>query len=377
MKRIEIRGIIVPSSLDMKWAEDYIDKGLLTPESRVRKALAEAGDDVELYINSQGGSVFSGNELVNALKQFKATGKKLEITVGAIAASMAANIIAMAGANKVRAHSNSKFMFHGATGLTWAGSEGHKDSSELLASINADVVSSLAALPNADKTKIEGWFAEGREGWLSAKQALDIGLISEIIDAPAEALKAIPKAEAEKMLEGGLDIAAFDFQEPKAEEPKAEEQKAEEPTPPTPPAGFVPAAELEAVNARLSGLQSAKDKEIAALKTEHAAAVADLTARVTDFEAKLATATKDLGKANADLSAEAAAHATTKATLAQTGEQLAAAKAKHAALVGGVLKHEESFQSWADAEKELGYAQARKSYPELYAAFMSQSKKGN
>ena len=364
MKRIEIRGIIVPSSLDMKWAEDYIDKGLLTPESRVRKALAEAGEDVELYINSQGGSVFSGNELVNALKQFKASGKKLEITVGAMAASMAANIIAMAGADKVRAHSNSKFMFHGATGITWAGSEGHKDSAELLASINADVIASLKALPNADKTKIEGWFAEGREGWLSAQQALDMGLISEIIDAPAEALKAIPKAEAEKMLEGGLDIAAFDFKEPKAEEP-------------TPPTGFVPAAELEAVNARLAGLQSAKDKEIAALKTEHAAAVADLTARITDFEAKLETAVTDLGKAQAALSAEAAAHETTKATLAQTGEQLTAAKAKHAALVGGVLKHEESFQSWADAEASLGYAQARKSHPELYAAFMSNSKKGN
>lgn len=364
MKRIEIRGIIVPSSLDMKWAEDYINKGLLTPESRVRKALAEAGEDVELYINSQGGSVFSGNELVNALKQFKASGKKLEITVGAMAASMAANIVAMAGADKVRAHSNSKFMFHGATGITWAGSEGHKDSAELLASINADVIASLAALPNADKTKIEGWFAEGREGWLSAQQALDMGLISEIIDSAASPLSTIPEAEAEKLLEGGIDIAAFSFKEPKAEEP-------------TPPTGFVPAAELEAVNARLAGLQSAKDKEIAALKTEHAAAVADLTARITDFEAKLETMTTELGKAQAALSAEAAAHETTKATLAQTGEQLTAAKAKHAALVGGVLKHDESFQSWADAEASLGYAQARKSYPELYAAFMSQSKKGN
>ena len=58
MKRIEIRGIIVPSSLDMKWAEDYINKGLLTPESRIRKALADAGDDVELYINSRAAASF-------------------------------------------------------------------------------------------------------------------------------------------------------------------------------------------------------------------------------------------------------------------------------------------------------------------------------
>jgi ATP-dependent protease ClpP protease subunit len=337
MKRIEIRGIIVPSSLDMAWAKDYIDKGLLTPESRVRKALAEAGDDVDLYINSQGGSVFSGNELVNALKQFKATGKKLEITVGAMAASMAANIIAMSGADKVRAHSNSKIMFHGASTITWAGSEAHADTAGLLASINSDVIASLTALPKADKNQITGWFAEGREGWLSAKQALDMGLISEIIDSPAAGLVEIPKAEADKLLEGGLDVAAFAFSEPQAGTP---------PAPPagTPPAGFVAVSELEALTARLAGLQSAKDKEIAALKTEHATALkakddalAAATASITDFEAKLATATADLGKVTASLSAEVTAHATTKATLATTGEQLTAAKAQHKALVGGVL----------------------------------------
>jgi ATP-dependent protease ClpP protease subunit len=358
MKRIEIRGIIVPSSLDMKWAEEYIGKGLITPESRVRKALAEAGDDVSLYINSQGGSVFSGNELVNAFKQFKATGKKLEITVGAMAASMAANIIAMAGADKVRAHSNSKIMFHGAWGVTIGGGGAHEDNAALLASINADVIASLAALPNADKTKIEGWFAEGREGWLSAKQALDMGLISEIIDAPAEAITQIPKAEAEKLLEGGLDIAAFSFQEP----------------PPPPPAGFVAQADHDALMARFTGLQSAKDKEIAALKAEHAEALGVAQAAAKDFEAKLATVTEEFGKATANLNAELAAHETTKAALAQTGEQLAEAKKKHAALVGNVLKHDTAFTSWAEAENELGYAQARKSCPELYDAFMSRSK---
>lgn len=333
MKRIEIRGIIVPNMYDNQYMEDYIAKGIFTPESRIRAALATADDNVELYINSQGGSVFSGNELVNALKQFKATGKKLDITVGAMAASMAANIVAMVGADNVRAHSNSKFMFHGATAITWAGKEGHQDSAELLSSINADVIASLTALPKADKTKIEGWFAEGREGWLSAKQALAMGLVSEIIDSAASPLATIPEAEAEKLLEGGIDIAAFAFQEPTAGDP-----------PPSVPAGFVAIAQFDALTARLAGLQSAKDKEIATLKAEHAAALkakdeasAALEQSTKDLEAKLAAATVDLGKATASLSAEVTAHATTKATLADTGEQLTAVKAKHAALVGGVI----------------------------------------
>ena len=56
MKRIEIRGVIVSGNYDGDWADQYIQRGIFTPESRVRKAFAEADDDVELYINSQGGA---------------------------------------------------------------------------------------------------------------------------------------------------------------------------------------------------------------------------------------------------------------------------------------------------------------------------------
>lgn len=334
MKRIEIRGVIVPSAYDCEWLADYIAKGLFTPESRVRAALAAAGDDVELYINSRGGSVFSGNEMVNALKEFKATGKQLHITVGAMAASMAANIVALAGADKVRAHQNAKFMFHGAQGLTEGGKGAHEDSAVLLASVNADVVAALTALPKAKKSEVKGWFEEGRAGWLSAQQALDMGLIHEIIGSAAAPLEAISEDVAQKMLEGGMDVAAFDFEDPSA---------------------TVPRVEFDALMARFTGLQSAKDKEIDELSKSHAEAVSVLTgghaaalaakdleitalkADKDDLTARFATATADLGTVNAALSAEKGEHVKTKETLAATGEQLTEAKAKHAALVGGVL----------------------------------------
>jgi ATP-dependent Clp protease, protease subunit len=325
MKRIEIRGVIVPSAYDCAWLADYIAKGLFTPESRIRAALAESNDDVELYINSQGGSVFAGNEMINALKQFKATGKKLEITVGAMAASMAANIVAMAGADRVRAFANSKFMFHGAYGLTEGGKGAHEDSAAMLASINNDVIAKLLTLPGAKKPEIKGWFEEGRMGWLSAKQALDLGLISEIADAQDAPIAAMDKEAAAKMLEtSGLDVAALDFQEPVAE--------------------TVSKTEFDALMARFTGLQSAKDKEITALKDSHAVAISDkdaqisaLTSERNDFKAKFDTATADLGKVTADLSAEQGAHAKTKETLAATGEQLTKAQAQHQTLVGNVI----------------------------------------
>ena len=335
MKRIEIRGVIVPSAYDCAWLADYIAKGLFTPESRIRAALVAANDDVELYVNSQGGSVFAGNEMINALKQFKATGKKLEITVGAMAASMAANIVAMSGADRVKAFANSKFMFHGAYGLTEGGKGAHEDSAAMLASINSDVIAKLLTLPGAKKPEVNGWFEEGRMGWLSAKQALDMGLIHEIADAQDAPLAAMDKDAAAKMLEtSGLDVAALDFEEP----------------PQT-----VARAEFDALMARFTGLQSAKDKEIsdlgkthaealAALKTEHATALTAKNSEITalkankdDLTAKLTTATEELGTAKATLSAEQGEHVKTKAALALTGEQLTKAEAQHKALVAGAL----------------------------------------
>ena len=92
MSRIEIRGVIVPSFYDTEWAQQYIEKGLITPESTFRTALSEAATDapLEVYVNSPGGSVFSAYEMVNAVRDWKReNNQKANVTIGAIAASEA------------------------------------------------------------------------------------------------------------------------------------------------------------------------------------------------------------------------------------------------------------------------------------------------
>ena len=309
MKRIEIRGVIVPSAFDDPLCEDWIAKGILTPESRFRKAVAEANDDVEVYINSRGGSVFSGNEMVNALRKFKATGKRLEITVGALAASMGANLIVLSGADHIRAHANTKFMFHSATMLTFGGSGAHSDSADMLKSVNADVIAMLEKLPGAKKDVVAGWFEEGRQGWLSAQEAKDIGLVSEIIGTDDTALAALDEAVSKKLLESGYDATAFDFKEPKPQAPET-----------------VLKSEFDALAISKANLQSAKDREISALISER-----------DGFKATAERLTAELGTATAALSAEKAAHGTTKDALATESKRRTDAEAKHAALVGGVI----------------------------------------
>lgn len=211
MNRLEVRGVIVPSSYDSEWANEYITKGIMIPESRFRDILSKCSktEALELYINSPGGSVFSGNEMINAVNAWiKETGQPVEITVGAMAASMAAAMVINTNAAKVRVHKNSKLMFHGAWTNTEGGSQAHKDEAELLDKINNDIKTTLVSRYKLSPEKVDEWFAEGRAGWLAATDAKDAGIASEIIDVDDKPHK-LNKTVSTMLSERGLKLAAI------------------------------------------------------------------------------------------------------------------------------------------------------------------------
>lgn len=216
MKKIEIRGVIVPSVYDAsEYMQRYIDKGVITPESRVRAALKDHADDTEVYISSQGGSVFAGYEMANAFRDWKAaTGKGLTLTIGAMAASAAANLITQVPADKVRAHKNAKFMFHGAATETWGGEGAHQDSKDLLNKINSEVKTALITRYKMSPETVAEWFSEGRMGWMTAAQAKTAGMVDEIIGEDAPALQ-VTKADVAGLAAKGIGIAALAMDEGK------------------------------------------------------------------------------------------------------------------------------------------------------------------
>lgn len=203
-KRIELRGVILDASFDVGWLGKYVEKGVFTPESRIRsqlKAAAEAGDDVELYISSQGGSVVAGNEIIAAFADYP-HGKS--ITVGALAASMAANIVLQAGV-PVRAHNNTLFLFHGAWGVTIGGRDAHGDSAKMIDQIDEPIRAALAA-KGVPADVIEAGFGEGRELTMTAAEAKEWGIVSEIIDEPAPLVARLEKSDEDDILAHGTEI---------------------------------------------------------------------------------------------------------------------------------------------------------------------------
>jgi hypothetical protein len=125
-----------------------------------------------------------------------------------MAASMAAVMTVNVTASKVKAHKNSKLMFHGAWTVTEGGAERHKDESELLSKINSDVQSTLVSRYKLSPEEVAEWFKEGREGWLTAEEAKKAGIIVEIIDSD-DKIQKISKSASTMLSDRGMKIAAI------------------------------------------------------------------------------------------------------------------------------------------------------------------------
>ncbi|MBQ1429008.1 MAG: ATP-dependent Clp protease proteolytic subunit, partial [Kiritimatiellae bacterium] len=176
---VKILGTIVSPDYDDAFFGSWIDKGVITPSSRIVSAVEGADEPIDLYINSYGGDVFAGGEMMIALLKAQAAGKLRTVEVGSLAASMAANIVAALKANggKVMAHANTQLMFHGCYTVAEGGAQHLEDTADSLRSINEAVISNLNRL---GITECRAWFAEGREKWLDATEAQKLGIVDDV-----------------------------------------------------------------------------------------------------------------------------------------------------------------------------------------------------
>ena len=305
MAKIKISGTIVSASYDDDFFAPWIDKGIITPSSRVVAALEAATEPVDLVINSYGGDVFAGGEMYVAIMTALAAGKIASVEVQSYACSMAANIVAALAARgiAVTGYTQTQIMFHGCYTVVEGGAQHLEDTADSLRSVNETVIANLQSLG------IEGcstWFAEGREKWFNGQEALEAKLLTSLADGIVEEapeMKATASRFAALARPGVHDyrgacaalIAENDLAELRENFANvrdkykdlssrscamAEEYEA------TKKAYIEAAAEIERLNADIDGkanerfaaLQSKHDKDFAALRSERDAALKDLEA---------------------------------------------------------------------------------------------------
>lgn len=146
-----------------------------TSPSIVDEALEKAnGEDVEVEINSGGGSVFAGSEIYTALKSYAGN---VVVKIVGIAAS-AASVIAMAG-KKVMMSPTAQMMIHTTTTYTSGDYREMEHTAEVLK--NTDNTIANAYRLKSGKTQDELLEMMSHETWMTAEKAKELNLIDEIM----------------------------------------------------------------------------------------------------------------------------------------------------------------------------------------------------
>lgn len=171
-KKINIKGPIVSNS--DAWIYKWFGIEVTSP-GMVGKVLEEAnGEDIEVEINSGGGSVFAGSEIYTTLKSYK--GNVIVKIVG-LAAS-AASVIAMAG-NKVMMSPTAQIMIHNVSSRAEGDYRDMEHTADVLK--NADNTIANAYRIKTGKTQEELLALMDDETWMTADKAKELGFVDEIM----------------------------------------------------------------------------------------------------------------------------------------------------------------------------------------------------
>jgi len=171
VKKIDVKGRIIPQS--SKWIYNWLGIPATSPQD-VSNALLEAnGDDIEIYVNSGGGSVYDGYEIYNLVREYSGN---VTFKIIGLAAS-AASFICMAG--KCTMSPLAEMMIHNAS--TYAeGPHQNMDSTSNMLQITDHTIATAYVLKSG-KSEEEIRNLMENETWLSAEDCKSLGLIDEIM----------------------------------------------------------------------------------------------------------------------------------------------------------------------------------------------------
>lgn len=151
--------------MDAKWFSDQL-KGLGQPKQ------------INVRINSPGGSAFDGMTMHNLLVQHPAT---IHTHVDGLAAS-AGSILAVAG-DKVHIAENALLMIHDASWIAVGNSNDMRKAAEILDKLDGQIAVSYAAKAKANGTTADQFRAlMDEEKWLTGAEALELGLVNVVTE---------------------------------------------------------------------------------------------------------------------------------------------------------------------------------------------------
>lgn len=173
--RVQLNGQVVPS--EDQWLYDWFGISAFSPAD-VRQAIETnpAGEDLELEINSIGGSAFAGFEIYSILLEAKCNTVAI---VQSLAASAATTV--MVGCKQVLLSPVAQVMIHLPVTETYGNRRDHQESLQMLDSITQSILNGyqLRCGEKASRERLENLM--NSETWLPAQDAVALGLADAIM----------------------------------------------------------------------------------------------------------------------------------------------------------------------------------------------------
>lgn len=171
--KIEVKGPIVSDY--EKRIYDWFGLPATSP-SVVKNAISRAakGEELEVIINSGGGSVFDGSDIYATLKDYDGN---VIVKITGLAAS-AASVIAMAG-DKVMMSPTAQLMIHNSSIITSGNHSKLNKTVDFLKKVDKTIASAYELKTGMGQEELLALM--GQETWMTSKEALDAKFIDEVM----------------------------------------------------------------------------------------------------------------------------------------------------------------------------------------------------
>lgn len=139
--------------------------------------LAAAYSSIDIHIHSNGGDVFSGIAIYNALRTVQAN---ITIYIDGLAASIA-GIIALCG-KPLYMNKFARIMLHRVSGGSYGTADELRQAADLAEALENDLTAMISQRCKMTAQEVRERFFDGQEHWINAAEALQLGLIDGIVD---------------------------------------------------------------------------------------------------------------------------------------------------------------------------------------------------
>lgn len=159
------------------------------------RLVASSASTIRLRVNSRGGDVVDGFAMFNALNEVREEGKRVEVDIDSLAASMA-TVVAMAS-DEVRIAKNAMFMIHNPFMMATGDADELRKQADMLEHYQNTIADAYVERSNGKLAKAQALKMMEEETWLTADEAEKYGLVDAVKGSsqPEELARAVARVD--------------------------------------------------------------------------------------------------------------------------------------------------------------------------------------